>query len=246
MLEIANLHVRFGRREVLHGVNLSVRLGELVTLVGSNGAGKTTTLKTISGLVRAAEGSIVFDGERIERLAPHAIIARGLAQIPEGRLLFPQMTVLEHLELGGLRARDRAAARLDQVFELFPILAERRHQKAGTLSGGQQQMVAIGRGLMAAPRCLMLDEPSLGLAPIMVDTLADTIVRLHKSGLTILLVEQRVDLALRLADRGYVMETGRIVLEGSAEQLRSNSDIRDFHLGPVSYTHLTLPTIYSV
>ena len=233
MLEIANLHVRFGRREVLHGVNLSVRQGEIVTLVGSNGAGKTTLLKTISGLVRPSDGTIVFDGERIDRMQPHAIIARGLAQIPEGRLLFPQMTVLEHLELGGLRAENRAepAAALERVFGLFPILAERRHQKAGTLSGGQQQMVAIGRGLMAAPRCLMLDEPSLGLAPIMVDTLADTIVSLHKSGLTILLVEQRVDLALRLADRGYVMETGRIVLEDAASALLADERVREAYLG---------------
>jgi len=233
VLEIANLHVRFGRREVLHGVNLSVRQGEIVTLVGSNGAGKTTLLKTISGLVRPSDGTIVFDGERIDRMQPHAIIARGLAQIPEGRLLFPQMTVLEHLELGGLRAENRAepAAALDRVFGLFPILAERRHQKAGTLSGGQQQMVAIGRGLMAAPRCLMLDEPSLGLAPIMVDTLADTIVSLHESGLTILLVEQRVDLALRLADRGYVMETGRIVLEDKAAALLADERVREAYLG---------------
>ena len=233
MLEIANLHVRFGRREVLHGVNLSVRQGEIVTLVGSNGAGKTTLLKTISGLVRPSDGTIVFDGERIDRMPPHAIIARGLVQIPEGRLLFPQMTVLEHLELGGLRAANRAepTAALDRVFGLFPILAERRHQKAGTLSGGQQQMVAIGRGMMAAPRCLMLDEPSLGLAPIMVDALADTIVSLHKSGLTILLVEQRVDLALRLADRGYVMETGRIVLEDAASALLADERVREAYLG---------------
>jgi branched-chain amino acid transport system ATP-binding protein len=232
VLELTNLHVRFGRREVLHGVNLLVRQGEIVTLVGSNGAGKTTTLKTISGLVRAAEGSIIFDGERIDRMAPHAIIARGLAQIPEGRLLFPQMTVLEHLELGALRAGGRGpSAPLDQIFALFPILAERRHQKAGTLSGGQQQMVAIGRGLMAAPRCLMLDEPSLGLAPIMVDALADTIVRLHQSGLTILLVEQRVDLALRLADRGYVMETGRIVLEDDAVALLADDRVKEAYLG---------------
>jgi len=233
MLSIKGLRSGYGKIEVLHGVSLSVRQGEIVTLVGSNGAGKTTLLKTISGLVRPSDGTIVFDGERIDRMPPHAIIARGLAQIPEGRLLFPQMTVLEHLELGGLRAENRAepAAALDRVFGLFPILAERRHQKAGTLSGGQQQMVAIGRGLMAAPRCLMLDEPSLGLAPIMVDTLADTIVSLHKSGLTILLVEQRVDLALRLADRGYVMETGRIVLEDAASALLADERVREAYLG---------------
>jgi branched-chain amino acid transport system ATP-binding protein len=233
VLEVANLHVRFGRREVLHGVSLFVREGEIVTLVGSNGAGKTTLLKTISGLVRPSDGSISFDGERIDRAQSHAIIARGVVQIPEGRLLFPEMTVLEHLELGGLRAKERGgeASPLDKVFELFPILAERRHQKAGTMSGGQQQMVAIGRGLMAAPRCLMLDEPSLGLAPIMVDALADTIVSLHKSGLTILLVEQRVDLALRLADRGYVMETGRIVLDGEANGLLADERVRQAYLG---------------
>jgi branched-chain amino acid transport system ATP-binding protein len=233
VLELANLSVRFGRREVLHGVALSVRQGEIVTLVGSNGAGKTTLLKTVSGLVRPSEGSITFDGTRIDRMQPHAIIALGLVQIPEGRLLFPQMTVLEHLELGALRARERGGdvAPLDKVFALFPILAERRHQKAGTLSGGQQQMVAIGRGLMAAPRCLMLDEPSLGLAPIMVDTLADTIVSLHRSGLTILLVEQRVDLALRLADRGYVLETGRIVLDGEAKALLADERVRQAYLG---------------
>jgi branched-chain amino acid transport system ATP-binding protein len=233
VLEIANLHVSFGRREVLHGVNLSVRAGEIVTLVGSNGAGKTTLLKTVSGLVRSNDGSISFDGERIDRTQSHAIIARGLVQIPEGRLLFPEMTVLEHLELGGLRAKERGgdADQIDKVFELFPILAERRHQKAGTMSGGQQQMVAIGRGLMAAPRCLMLDEPSLGLAPIMVDALADTIVSLHRTGLTILLVEQRVDLALRLADRGYVMETGRIVLDGEAKGLLADKRVREAYLG---------------
>ena len=232
MLELANLSVRFGRREVLHGVALSVRQGEIVTLVGSNGAGKTTLLKTVSGLVQPSEGSITFDGTRIDRMQPHAIIALGLVQIPEGRLLFPQMTVLEHLELGALRARCGGdVALLDKVFALFPILAERRHQKAGTLSGGQQQMVAIGRGLMAAPRCLMLDEPSLGLAPIMVDTLADTIVSLHRSGLTILLVEQRVDLALRLADRGYVLETGRIVLDGEAKALLADERVRQAYLG---------------
>jgi branched-chain amino acid transport system ATP-binding protein len=231
VLEVTNLSVRYGRRDVLHGVALSVRPGEIVTLIGSNGAGKTTLLKTISGIVRSSDGAITFDGERIDRMAPHAIIARGLVQVPEGRLLFPQMTVLEHLELGMLRAQDRGGSALDQVFALFPILAERRQQKAGTLSGGQQQMVAIGRALMAAPRCLMLDEPSLGLAPIMVDTLADTIVALHKSGLTILLVEQRVDLALRLADRGYVMETGRIVLEDRADALLADERVREAYLG---------------
>jgi branched-chain amino acid transport system ATP-binding protein len=234
MLEVSDLSFRYGRHEVLHGVSLRVREGEIVTLVGSNGAGKTTLLKTISGLRRPNAGKITFAGERIDRMAPHKIIELGLVQVPEGRLLFPAMTVLEHLELGALRASSSAApyaTRLERVFALFPILAERRQQKAGTLSGGQQQMVAIGRGLMAHPGCLMLDEPSLGLAPIMVDTLADIVTTLHKEGLTILIVEQRVDLALRLAQRGYVMETGRIVIEDSAEKLLGDPRVREAYLG---------------
>jgi branched-chain amino acid transport system ATP-binding protein len=234
MLEVSDLSFRYGRHEVLHGVSLRVREGEIVTLVGSNGAGKTTLLKTISGLRRPNAGTITFAGERIDRMAPHKVIELGLVQVPEGRLLFPAMTVLEHLELGALRASSSAApyaTRLERVFALFPILAERRQQKAGTLSGGQQQMVAIGRGLMAHPGCLMLDEPSLGLAPIMVDTLADIVTTLHKEGLTILIVEQRVDLALRLAQRGYVMETGRIVIEDSAEKLLGDPRVREAYLG---------------
>jgi branched-chain amino acid transport system ATP-binding protein len=234
MLEVSDLSFRYGRHEVLHGVSLKVREGEIVTLVGSNGAGKTTLLKTISGLRQPSAGTIIFSGERIDRMAPHKIIELGLVQVPEGRLLFPAMTVLEHLELGALRASSSAApyaTRLERVFALFPILAERRQQKAGTLSGGQQQMVAIGRGLMAHPRCLMLDEPSLGLAPIMVDTLADIVTTLHKEGLTTLIVEQRVDLALRLAQRGYVMETGRIVIEDSAEKLLGDARVREAYLG---------------
>ncbi len=234
MLEVSDLSFRYGRHEVLHGVSLRVREGEIVTLVGSNGAGKTTLLKTISGLRRPNAGKITFAGERIDRMAPHKIIELGLVQVPEGRLLFPAMTVLEHLELGALRASSSAApyaTRLERVFALFPILAERHQQKAGTLSGGQQQMVAIGRGLMAHPRCLMLDEPSLGLAPIMVDTLADIVTTLHKEALTILIVEQRVDLVLRLAQRGYVMETGRIVIEDTAEKLLGDPRVREAYLG---------------
>ena len=234
MLELTNIHVRYGSREALHGISLRVSAGEIVTLIGSNGAGKTTALKTISGLLRPSDGQIVFLGERIDRMSPHAIIARGLAHIPEGRLLFPAMTVLEHLELGALRAPKGEmsdAQRLDWVFTLFPILAERRTQKAGSLSGGQQQMVAIGRGIMANPKCLMLDEPSLGLAPIVVDTLADTITTLHRAGMTILLVEQRVDLALRLAHRGYVLETGRVVIEDQASALLADPRVQEAYLG---------------
>jgi len=234
MLKVENLSVRYGHREAVHDVSLSVEEGEIVTLVGSNGAGKTTTLKAISGLLRATGGTITFEGTRIDRLSPHQVIERGLVQVPEGRLLFPEMTVLEHLELGALRGRPGGlgfAERLRWVYELFPVLEERRAQKAGTMSGGQQQMVAIARGLMANPKCLMLDEPSLGLAPIMVDTLADTIKSLHAGGITILLVEQRVDLALRLADRAYVLETGRVVMQEAAHTLLADPRIKTAYLG---------------
>ncbi|MBP2227705.1 branched-chain amino acid transport system ATP-binding protein [Azospirillum agricola] len=234
MLQVEKLQVSYGHREAVHDVSLSVEAGEIVTLVGSNGAGKTTTLKAISGLLRASGGSISFEGERIDRLAPHQIIERGLVHVPEGRLLFPEMTVLEHLELGALRGRPGEMGfpeRLRWVYDLFPVLAERHAQKAGTMSGGQQQMVAIARGLMANPKCLMLDEPSLGLAPIMVDTLADTIRNLHGAGITVLLVEQRVDLALRLADRAYVLETGRVVMEEAAHTLLADPRIKTAYLG---------------
>jgi branched-chain amino acid transport system ATP-binding protein len=234
VLRIVDLRVRYGRREALHGLSLSVEDGEIVTLIGSNGAGKTTVLKAISGILRGSTGAIEFDGAQIDHLPPHAIVERGIAHVPEGRLLFPDMTVLEHLELGALRARRDGrgyAERREWVFELFPILKERRDQKAGNMSGGEQQMVAIGRGLMSNPKCLMLDEPSLGLAPIVVDTLADTIKELHAAGITILLVEQRVDLALRLADRGYVLETGSIVLEDKAAALLADPRVQQAYLG---------------
>lgn len=232
MLELANVHVRYGHKQALRGISMTVAKGEIVTLVGSNGAGKTTALKTISGLLRPASGEIHFDGQRIDRQPPHKIIEQGLVQVPEGRLLFPEMTVLEHLDLGGHRTRDGGTARRrDEVMDLFPILAERRSQKAGTLSGGQQQMLAIGRALMAAPRFLMLDEPSLGLAPVLVDILTDAIRSLHERGITLLLVEQRVDLALRLADRGYVLETGSIVLENDAASLLADPGVKAAYLG---------------
>lgn len=234
MLEVQEISVRYGRREVIHRLSLEVAEGQVVTLVGSNGAGKTTLLKTISGLVRPSEGAIRFEGRPIERLEPHAIIEAGVVHIPEGRLLFKDMTVAEHLDLGAIRARSGGRSvsdRLDWIHELFPILDERRSQKAGTLSGGQQQMLAIARGIMANPKCLMLDEPSLGLAPIMVDQLADAIRSLHAAGITILLVEQRVDLALRLADLGYVLETGRIVLSGAASALLDDPRVKEAYLG---------------
>ena len=234
MLELQDLSVAYGHRVALQGISLKVGAGEIVTLVGGNGAGKSTTLKTISGLLRARSGQITFEGQRIDAMAPHQILALGLAHVPEGRLLFKDMSVWEHLELGALRAPEQGSRfkeTLDWVLGLFPILKERREQKAGTLSGGQQQMLAIARGLMSRPRLLMLDEPSLGLAPIVVDTLADIIVQLNAGGMAVLLVEQRVDLALRISQRAYVLETGRIVMQGASEQVMQDPAIKSAYLG---------------
>lgn len=234
MLELRQVSIHYGKRQAVSEVSLQVKAGEIVTLVGGNGAGKTTTLKAISGLLPLTGGEIWWDGERIDGLGSHQILAKGVAHVPEGRLLFKDMTVLAHLQLGNLRSPVGAqglADSLQQMFKLFPILEERQQQLAGTLSGGQQQMLAIARGLMAKPRLLMLDEPSLGLAPIVVDTLADIIRLLNSQGMSILLVEQRVDLALQLAQRAYVMETGRITLSGDAADLRSNPEVRQAYLG---------------
>jgi branched-chain amino acid transport system ATP-binding protein len=234
MLSVTGMSVRYGLREALSDVSFTVNEGELVTLIGANGAGKTTCLKTISGLLKPSKGRIEFLGQRIDGLAPHRLLAMGLAHVPEGRLLFPEMTVMEHLELGAVRARPETRSFEDKIewnFTLFPRLKERRDQRAGTLSGGEQQMVAIARGLMSTPRLLMLDEPSLGLAPIVVDALADVISALHRDGLTILLVEQRVDLALKLANRGYVLETGRVALQDSAAALLQNPQVKQAYLG---------------
>ena len=234
MLKVRGLRVRYGQREAVHGLDFEVRAGEIVTLVGSNGAGKTTTLKAISGVLRPSGGTVEFEGRRIDGLPPHAIIERGIAHVPEGRLLFKDMTVLEHLELGAIRAPRNAPAyrdRVERAFQLFPKLEERKDQRAGTMSGGEQQMLAIARGLMSAPKLLMLDEPSLGLAPIIVDALADAIRSLHEAGIVILLVEQRVDMALQLADRGYVVETGRIVLEDRADALLADPRVKEAYLG---------------
>ena len=234
MLELRQVSIHYGKRQAVSEMSLQVQAGEIVTLVGGNGAGKTTTLKAISGLLPLSGGEIWWDGERIDGLGSHQILAKGVAHVPEGRLLFKDMTVLAHLQLGNLRSPLGAQGlrdSLQQMFKLFPILEERQQQLAGTLSGGQQQMLAIARGLMARPRLLMLDEPSLGLAPIVVDTLADIIRLLHSQGMSILLVEQRVDLALQLAQRAYVMETGRITLSGDAADLRSNPEVRQAYLG---------------
>ena len=234
MLEVRQIDVRYGKRTSVSQLSLHVKAGEIVTLVGGNGAGKTTTLKALSGLLPLAHGEIWFCGERMDALAPHQILAKGLAHVPEGRMLFKDMSVKAHLELGSLRTPAHAASFNDTlawVFELFPVLKERSQQLAGTLSGGQQQMLAIARGLMSQPRLLMLDEPSLGLAPIVVDTLVDIIRTLHAKGLSILLVEQRVDLALQLAQRAYVMESGQVMLSGAAADLARDPKVKQAYLG---------------
>ncbi len=233
LLEIENLHVRYGNIEVLHGINLHVRQGEIVTLLGANGAGKTTTLHAISGLLRPASGEIRFESQPIHTLPAHQLVRRGIAHAPEGRRIFGALTVRENLNLGAFTRADPAqvAKTLQWIHELFPVLAERREQLAGTLSGGEQQMLAIGRALMARPRILLLDEPSLGLAPLLVKTIFQTLWEINESGVTLVLVEQNARAALKLAHRGYVMEVGRIVLEDRAEALLANPQVRDAYLG---------------
>jgi branched-chain amino acid transport system ATP-binding protein len=233
LLELRDVTARYGDVQVLWGVSLAVREGEIATIVGANGAGKTTTLKTISGAVACASGQILFNDEHIERLPSHRVAARGIAHVPEGRRLFPMMTVRENLELGAVSsaARRHRSDTLDHIFSLFPKLRERERQMAGTLSGGEQQMVAIGRGLMARPRLLMLDEPSLGLAPIIVREMFDIIRRLNGDGITVMLVEQNVQQSLKLADRAYVLENGRVVLEGAGSQLLDDERVRAAYLG---------------
>ena len=233
LLEIENLHVRYGNVEALHGVNLSVHQGEIVTLLGANGAGKTTTLSAISGLLRPAGGEIRFEGRPIHKTPAHQLVGMGIAQAPEGRRIFGTLTVQENLNLGAFTQTDppKIAKTLRWIHELFPVLADRREQLAGTLSGGEQQMLAIGRALMAQPRILLLDEPSLGLAPLLVKAIFQTLWEINESGVTIVLVEQNARAALKLAHRGYVMEVGRIVLEDRAEALLANPEVRDAYLG---------------
>lgn len=233
MLRVQDLHVFYGDIQALWGVSFEVRAGEIVTLVGSNGAGKTTTLRTVSGVLRPLRGSIVLDDAPIHRLPPHLVVERGIAHIPEGRRLWPGMTVLENLELGAYSPHARPGRQESQewVLSLFPRLRERRRQLAGTLSGGAQQMLAIGRALMARPRLLMLDEPSLGLAPRLVADLFRVIREVNDGGVTILLVEQNVHQALEVAHRAYVLETGRIVKEGAGRDLLSDPVIREAYLG---------------
>ena len=233
LLEVAAIVAAYGEVRALWDVSLRVDEGEVVTLLGANGAGKTTTMRVLSGLLRPLAGSVTFAGERIHRLAPPRIVQAGLIQIPEGRRLWPRMTVLENLELGAYapHLRARRGETLDWVFSLFPRLAERRRQLAGTLSGGEQQMLAIGRGLMSRPRLLMLDEPSLGLAPILVREVFTIIGQINARGVTVLLVEQNVRQALEIAHRGYVLETGRVVRSGSARDLLEDPEIKRAYLG---------------
>jgi branched-chain amino acid transport system ATP-binding protein len=233
ILELEDVHTFYGTIQALKGISLRVEHGEIVTLIGANGAGKTTTLRSINGLNRPQQGRIRFQGQDITHTAPHRIVKRGISQSPEGRRLFPRMTVLENLEMGAFQRSDRAAMKqdLDRVFELFPRLAERRTQKAGTLSGGEQQMCAMGRALMARPKLLMLDEPSMGLAPIFVDRIFETVIEINKQGTPILLVEQNALMALDVASRGYVLETGRVALEGPASALKTNEEVRKTYLG---------------
>jgi branched-chain amino acid transport system ATP-binding protein len=232
LLEVSGIRTRYGSIEALKGVSLTVAAGEVVTLIGSNGAGKTTTLRSISGLSPASEGTITFAGEEITRLPAHEIVGRGIALAPEGRHCFPRMTVRENLDLGAHRRRGPGIAQdCGRVYELFPQLKERERQKAGTMSGGEQQMLAIGRALMARPRLLMLDEPSLGIAPNLVQRIYQTIGEINRSGVAILLVEQNANYALEAASRGYVLETGQVALADDSASLRDDPEVQRAYLG---------------
>ena len=233
MLELADVHAYYGNIRALRGVSLSVAPGEIVTLIGTNGAGKTTTLRTILGTVRPHRGTVSFNGHRLDTLTTNRIVRLGIAQSPEGRRIFPRMTVLENLELGAFVRPDREAIApdLERVFTLFPRLRERATQKGGTLSGGEQQMLAIGRALMGKPRLLLLDEPSMGLAPLIVKQIFDIVSEINGEGVTVLLVEQNAAQALALANRGYVLETGEIVLQGTGSELLADDRVRAAYLG---------------
>jgi branched-chain amino acid transport system ATP-binding protein len=233
VLVVEDIHTYYGSIQALRGVSLEVRQGELVTLLGANGAGKSTTLRSINGLNRPRQGRIVFEGRDITAASPHRIVSRGIAQSPEGRRLFPRMSVLENLEMGAFQRDDKTeiGSDLERVYELFPRLHERRTQRAGTLSGGEQQMVAMGRALMARPKLLLLDEPSMGLAPIFVERIFEIVVEINKQGTPILLVEQNALMALEVANRGYVLETGTVVLADDAAALRANEQVRKTYLG---------------
>jgi branched-chain amino acid transport system ATP-binding protein len=233
MLEVNNIHTYYGNIHALKGVSISVDRGEIVTLIGANGAGKSTTLGTISGILKPREGEVRLEGEVLSELPPHNIVARGISQAPEGRKIFSRLTVLENLEMGAFTRTDKQSIQEDfeRVFKLFPRLKERIKQVGGTLSGGEQQMLAIGRAMMARPKILLLDEPSMGLAPILVEEIFRNIQDINQQGTTILLVEQNANMALQVANRGYVLETGTVALEGSATELRENPRVKAIYLG---------------
>ncbi len=233
LLELDDVHTYYGNIHALKGVTLSVKQGEIVTLIGSNGAGKTTTLRTIAGVLRPRTGTVTLSGKDLTKLAPNEIVGLGMSHAPEGRRIFPRMTVRENLEMGAFARNDikGIAADFERVFKLFPRLRERLEQKGGTLSGGEQQMLAIGRALMAGPKVLLLDEPSMGLAPVLVESVFQTIKDINAQGTTILLVEQNAHMALEVAKRGYVLQTGKIVLSDTAERLRQNESVRKTYLG---------------
>ncbi len=233
LFELNNVHTFYGNIHALKGISVTVDKGEIVTLIGSNGAGKTTTLKTISGVLQPKEGTITLEGRRIDRVPAHDIVALGICQVPEGRRIFPRLTTLENLEMGAFHRSDKTGIQQDmeRVFVLFPRLKERQRQQGGTLSGGEQQMLAIGRALMSHPTILLLDEPSMGLSPVLVETIFQIIQDIHAQGTTILLVEQNALMALLVASRGYVLQTGRIVLHDSAENLSENEMVRKAYLG---------------
>ncbi len=232
MLEVRDLHVYYGEIHALKGVSFQVTEGEIVTLLGNNGAGKTTTLKTLSGLLAPRRGEVLLDGGSLVGTPPHGVVQKGITHVPEGRRIFNRLSVQENLEMGAYTRTDRdIAPDMDGVFAIFPRLKERRTQVAGTLSGGEQQMLAIGRALMAKPRLLLLDEPSMGLAPVLVEQIFETVLTINRHGVTVLLVEQNAAMALSIARRGYVLETGRIAIEGSAAELAGNPEVRRAYLG---------------
>jgi branched-chain amino acid transport system ATP-binding protein len=233
ILEVNNIHAYYGNIQALRGISITVEKGEIVTLIGANGAGKTTTLRSISRLVNLREGDIHFDGEEVSQFKAHELVYKGVAMVPEGRGIFSKLTVAENLDMGAFHRDDDDGIQedLERVFELFPRLKERRHQIAGTLSGGEQQMLATGRALMANPRLLLMDEPSMGLAPVLVENVFETIKRINSEGTTILLVEQNATMALQVANRGYVLQTGEIVLSDTAENLKRNEMVQKAYLG---------------
>ncbi|MEW5830465.1 MAG: ABC transporter ATP-binding protein [Chloroflexota bacterium] len=233
MLEVNNIHTYYGNIHALKGITLTVEKGEIVTLIGANGAGKTTTLRTISALLRPRQGNVLFEGEDLSKIPAHQMVYKGVAMVPEGRGIFSRLTVSENLDMGAFSRKDRESMGkdLERVFTLFPRLKERRNQVAGTLSGGEQQMLAIGRAMMSHPRLLLLDEPSMGLAPVLVEAIFDTVAAINKEGTTVLLVEQNATMALSVATRGYVLQTGEIVLNDSAQNLSKNEMVQKAYLG---------------